>query len=50
MAAFQEALAEAQAEEAGTVFRLERKDDYIDTVAYTGEELKVAVEHDIEVR
>lgn len=50
LAAFQEALAEANAEEEGTVFRLERKDDQINTVAYTGEDLKVAVEHDIEVR
>ncbi len=36
--------------ELGTVFRLERQQDQIKYVSYTGEELAVAVEHDIEVR
>ena len=41
---------ETTAKEEGTVFRLERKNGEIDYVAYTGEELAVAVDHDIEVR
>ncbi|ETW94476.1 MAG: hypothetical protein ETSY2_49750 [Candidatus Entotheonella gemina] len=50
LAAFHKAMAETETPELGTVFRLERKHDQIQYVSYTGEELAVAVEHDIEVR
>lgn len=47
---FHKALTETEESELGTVFRLEPKNGKIDYVAYTGEDLAVAVEHDIEVR
>ncbi len=50
LSAFHKAMSEAEALELGTVFRLERQRDQIKYVSYTGEELAVAVEHDIEVR
>ena len=50
LAAFHKALRETEETNLGSVFRLERKNGQIDYVAYTGEELAVAVEHDIEVR
>ncbi len=50
LAAFQKALSEAQESDIGTVFRLEPRNGQIDYVAYSGEELDIAVEHDIEVR
>ncbi len=50
LAAFHKALREMEETNLGSVFRLERKNGQIDYVAYTGEELAVAVEHDIEVR
>lgn len=50
LAAFQQALTQSEENALGTVFRLERKNGQIEYTAYTGEELTVAVEHDIEVR
>lgn len=50
LVAFQKALTETSATEIGSVFRLERKDDQIKYVSYTGDKLAVAIEHDIEVR
>jgi AAA15 family ATPase/GTPase len=50
LASFQAVLTEEKEETIGSVFRLERTNDRIGYVAYTGEELAVAVDHDIEVR
>jgi AAA15 family ATPase/GTPase len=50
IAAFQKALHETSASELGTLFRLDCKQDQIKYVAYTGEKLATAIEHDIEVR
>jgi hypothetical protein len=50
LSSFQKVLTEEKEETIGSVFRLERTDNQIGYVAYTGEELAVAVEHDIEVR
>lgn len=50
LAAFHKALTETSATELGSVFRLERKDDQIKYVSYTGDKLAVAIDHDIEVR
>ncbi len=50
LAAFQQALTQTEENDLGTVFRLERKNGQIDYVAYTGDELAVAIDHDIEVR
>ncbi len=50
LSAFHKSMSEAEALELGTVFRLERQHDQIKYVSYTGEELAVAVEHDIEMR
>lgn len=50
LVAFHKALTETSAVGLGSVFRLERKDDQIKYVSYTGDKLAVAIEHDIEVR
>jgi len=50
LSSFQKALSEANENNLGTVFRLERRNGQIDYVSYSGEEIDVAVEHDIEVR
>jgi predicted ATP-dependent endonuclease of OLD family len=50
LVAFHKALTGTSATELGSVFRLERKDDQIKYVSYTGDKLAVAIEHDIEVR
>lgn len=50
LASFHKALNETEETDLGSVFRLERKNGQIDYVAYTGEELAVAVKHDIEMR
>jgi AAA15 family ATPase/GTPase len=50
LVAFHKALTETSATELGSVFRLERKNEKIGYVAYTGEELAVAIKHDIEMR
>jgi AAA15 family ATPase/GTPase len=50
LVAFHKALSETSATELGSVFRLERKDDQIKYVSYTGDKLAVAIDHDIEVR
>jgi len=47
---FHKALSELEESSLGSVFRLERKDDQIKYVSYTGDKLAVAIEHDIEVR
>jgi len=50
LVSFHKALTGTSATELGSVFRLERKDDQIKYVSYTGDKLAVAIEHDIEVR
>lgn len=50
LASFHKALNETEETDLGSVFRLERKNGQIGYVAYTGEELAVAVKHDIEMR
>ncbi|GAB4443552.1 MAG: AAA family ATPase [Anaerolineae bacterium] len=50
LVAFHKALNKTEETDLGSVFRLERKNGQIDYVAYTGEELAVAVKHDIEMR
>lgn len=50
LASFHKALNETEETDLGSVFRLERKNGQIGYVAYTGEELGVAVKHDIEMR
>ncbi|NJN99238.1 MAG: AAA family ATPase [Anaerolineales bacterium] len=50
LTAFHQALTETSATDLGSVFRLERKDDQIKYVSYSGDKLAVAIDHDIEVR
>ncbi|MFB2917645.1 AAA family ATPase [Aerosakkonema funiforme] len=50
IAAFQEALAEFEDNSIGKLFRLNLRDDNIRPVAYTAEELAIAIPHSIEVR
>lgn len=50
IAAFQEALAEFEDNSIGKLFRLNRRDDNIRSVAYTADELAIAIPHSIEVR
>lgn len=50
LVALHQALTDTQATDLGTVFRLEQQVDTIKATTYNGEELKVAIEHDIEVR
>lgn len=48
--AFQEALAQLEDSSVGKLFRLSLRDDNIRSVAYTSDELAIAVPHSIEVR
>lgn len=50
IAAFQEALEASENSSVGKLFRLSRRDDHIRPVAYTADELAIAVPHSIEVR
>ncbi|MBO1348850.1 MAG: AAA family ATPase [Hormoscilla sp. GUM202] len=48
--AFQEALEQLEDNSVGKLFRLSRRDDTIKPVAYTADELNIAIPHSIEVR
>ena len=50
LVSFHKALQQANESNLGSVFRLERKNGQLSYVSYTGAELAVAIEHDIEVR